>query len=92
MASPPFNSILVISLSSISYKVAFIFPEISIQASKGHYINVGDMVQLNVQESILLGSHRITSKKIQVKSGGVDLSFTLNKEPIKLSEYIDIGI
>ena len=65
--------------------------EISIQASKGHYINVGDMVQLNVQESILLGSHRITSKKIQVKSGGVDLSFTLNKEPIKLSEYIKIS-
>jgi len=64
--------------------------EISIKASKGHYINVGDMVQLNVQESILLGPQRITSKKISVKKNSVDLSFTMNKEPIKLSEYINI--
>jgi len=66
--------------------------EITITASKGHYVDVGNMVQLNVHESLLLGPQRITSKKISVKKQQVTLNITLNKEPIKLSEYLIVNI
>ena len=64
--------------------------EITIKASIGHYTTVGNMIQLDVKEPLLAGPQRITSKKISVKNNAVTLNLTLNKEPIKLDEYLQL--
>tara|TARA_Y100000310_G_scaffold140628_1_gene140058 strand:- start:221 stop:1258 length:1038 start_codon:yes stop_codon:yes gene_type:complete len=64
--------------------------DITIEASKGHYLSVGSLIYLNVSEKILSGPQRVTSKKISVKKNGVTLNFSLNREPIELSDYLPI--
>ena len=62
--------------------------EINVEASKGHYIGLGSIVRLDVDEEDIKGNHRLTSKKISFNTGGVKLSLSLNKKPLILSEYI----
>ena len=63
--------------------------EIKIEASKGHYIGVGNIVYLNVRESLISGPHRITGKNISVNKNKVSLKLSLSQEPIQLSEYLN---
>lgn len=63
--------------------------EINIKANKGHYIALGSIVNLKVENSDIDGNHRLTSKKIDFSDSGVSLSLTLNKKPIVLSSYIN---
>ena len=62
--------------------------EIKIEANKGHYISIGSIVRLKTDDTDIDGNHRLTSKKLSFNSGGVKLSFTLNKKPLVLSSYI----
>ena len=62
--------------------------EIAVQTNKGHYIGLGSIVRLDVDEEDIKGNHRLTSKKISFNSTGVSLSLTLNKKPLMLSGYI----
>ena len=62
--------------------------EITVQANKGHYIGLGSIVRLDVDEEDIKGSHRLTSKKISFNTGEVKLSLSLNKKPLILSDYI----
>ena len=62
--------------------------EITINANKGHYIGLGSIIRLDIDEEVIKGSHRLTSKKISFDTGGVKLSLSLNKKPLLLSSYI----
>ena len=62
--------------------------EITINTNKGHYLGLGSIVRLNIDEEDIKGNHRLTSKKISFSNSGVKLSMTLNKKPLLLSDYI----
>jgi hypothetical protein len=62
--------------------------DISLQVSKGFYTNLGDIVKINVSDDNLNGQYRVTSKQINFKSNDVSCKLTLNKKPIKVSDYI----
>ena len=62
--------------------------EITIQTNKGHYLGLGSIVKLNIDEEDIKGNHRLTSKKISFNTSGVKLSMSLNKKPLLLSDYI----
>jgi len=62
--------------------------EISINVSKGHYINIGHIVRIDVPDSNVSGQYRITSKNINFGGNSVSCSFSLNKKPITLTEYL----
>ena len=61
--------------------------EITIKTSKGYELGLGSIVRLNVTEDDISGNHRVVSKTITFGSG-MDCTLKLNKEPIKLSDYI----
>ena len=63
--------------------------EITVQANKGHYIGLGSIVRLDIDEEDIKGNHRLTSKKISFNTGEVKLSLSLNKKPLVLSSYIN---
>ena len=62
--------------------------DITLQVSKGFYTNLGDIVKINVEDDNLNGQYRVTSKQINFKSNNVSCKLTLNKKPIKVSDYI----
>jgi len=62
--------------------------DISLQVSKGFYTNIGDIVKINVDDDNLNGQYRVTAKQISFKSNDVSCKLTLNKKPIKVSDYI----
>lgn len=64
--------------------------EISIQATKGHYVNLGSIVRIVTDNEDISGNHRVTSKNIKFDTSGISLSLGLNKKPTILSDYINI--
>ena len=61
--------------------------EITIKTSKGYELGLGSIVRLNVTEDDISGNHRVVSKTITFGSG-MGCTLKLNKEPIKVSDYI----
>ena len=61
--------------------------DISMNVSKGHYINLGHIIRLDVPDHNIAGQYRITSKSVSYSDSSVNCSFGLNKKPIKLSDY-----
>ena len=53
-------------------------------------IGIGSIVKLDVDNEDLRGNHRVTSKSITFSPSGVNLSLSLNKKPLLLSDYITI--
>ena len=63
--------------------------EISIQVSKGHYLEIGNVINLQLSEHPeLTGKHRIVGKKIQVSGSKMSCSLDLNKDAPTLSNYL----
>jgi len=62
--------------------------EISMTVSKGHYINIGHIVRIDVPDSNISGQYRVTSKNINFNGNSVTCSFDLNKKPVQISDYI----
>ena len=62
--------------------------EISLECTRGHYVSLGSIVRVVLDNEDIGGNHRVTSKSISFGKGGVKLSLSLNKKPIILSEYI----
>jgi len=58
--------------------------DVSLQATKGHYLQLGQLIYLNV-DSELKGNHRITSKSLNFGSGGATVNFKLNTKPLTLN-------
>ena len=59
---------------------------ITLNANKGHYLQLGQTVYLNI-DSEIKGTHRITSKTINFGPNGSTVSFKLNSRPIEIGDY-----
>jgi hypothetical protein len=53
--------------------------DITINATKGHYLQLGQLIYLNVEEEIK-GNQRLLSKKIKFDKSGLSLTLTLNAD------------
>ena len=63
--------------------------EISITVSKGYYLEIGNVINLNTPEHPeLTGKHRIIGKTIDVKKTGCTCKLKLNKEPPQVSDFL----
>jgi len=62
--------------------------DIKMKVSKGHYINLGHIIRIDVPDSNVAGQYRITSKSISYGGDSVDCSFSLNKKPVRLTDYL----
>ncbi len=62
--------------------------EINMTVSKGHYINIGSIIRIEVKDKNIVGQYRVTSKSVSFSGGSVECQLSLNKKPIQLSEYI----
>jgi len=61
--------------------------DIRMNVSKGHYLNLGHIIRIDVPDTNISGQYRITSKRISFTNNIVSCSFNLNKKPIKVSDY-----
>tara|TARA_R100001015_G_C4632224_1_gene195517 strand:+ start:3049 stop:4107 length:1059 start_codon:yes stop_codon:yes gene_type:complete len=59
---------------------------ITINATKGHYVDLGSIIYLNVDEEIN-GPHRLVSKTVNFSRDGIDLSLGLEAKPNTLYNY-----
>lgn len=57
---------------------------IDLVATKGHYLQLGSIIHLNVDEEFK-GNHRITSKNISFSTKGVALKLSLNTRPFDMT-------
>ena len=62
--------------------------DIQIESSKGHYLSLGNIVNVNIPDSKIAGSYRVTSKQVNFSANSVTCKLKLNKEPINLSDYL----
>ena len=63
--------------------------EITIEATKGHYLNIGNVVYVSIPDyPEVSGKHRIVSKSVNYSKGNIKCSLKLSKEGPKISEYI----
>ena len=61
--------------------------EINLTTTKGHYIDVGSIVYVDVDNEDIRGTQRVTAKRINFGKD-ITCSLSLNKKPIKVSDYI----
>tara|TARA_Y100000034_G_C6836013_1_gene377807 strand:+ start:184 stop:1218 length:1035 start_codon:yes stop_codon:yes gene_type:complete len=61
--------------------------EITIQVAHGHYIGLGSIVRLNVEEENIKGNHRVVGKNITF-GDSMTCTLKLGKAPPQLSEYL----
>ena len=59
---------------------------INIQATKGHYLQLGQVVRVNVDEEIA-GLHRLVSKRVSFGPSGVKLQLGFNTRPLDIDYY-----
>lgn len=63
--------------------------EISIQVSKGFYLEIGNVINLQTPEHPdLTGKHRIKGKKVNCSGNKITCSLTLNKELPSINDYL----
>ena len=63
--------------------------EISITTTKGHYLNIGNVINLQTPDyPECIGKHRIVSKQVTCSDKDVTCRLQLTKERPKLSEYL----
>ena len=61
---------------------------LKVNCSKGYYINLGDIVQLQVPELEISRNFRLSGKKITMSGSKVSLSLDLAKPKVKVGMYI----
>jgi len=61
--------------------------ELKITVNKAFHIALGSIIRLNVDDSDIYGNHRVTGKSISFGKS-CTCNITLNKKPIKVSDYI----
>jgi hypothetical protein len=61
---------------------------ITLTASKGHYLNIGDIVFLDVDDEEINGKHKITSKRFIIGGSNMNIKFTLSKRIQSFAELI----
>ena len=62
--------------------------EISIDVTKGHYLEIGNTINLSLREyPEITGKHRIVAKKINITKTAITCLLTLSKDKITLGDY-----
>ena len=64
--------------------------DIKLSVSKGFYLQKGNIVRIDVKDNNLRGQYRIEQRTIKYKQNSVTCNLTLNKKPIKVSDYISL--
>lgn len=63
--------------------------EIKLTTNKGHYLEIGNVINLQTPEHPeLIGKHRIVSKDIKISKSKVICNLSLNKEAPSVSSYL----
>ena len=62
--------------------------KIVINASKGHYIPLGSIIRVDVPDDNIVGQYRLVSKSVSYNSTKLGCQLILNKDPIRISDYI----
>tara|TARA_Y100000310_G_C20537036_1_gene741353 strand:- start:73 stop:1134 length:1062 start_codon:yes stop_codon:yes gene_type:complete len=62
--------------------------KISVVTTKGHYLSLGDIVYLDVEDREIRGPHKVTSKKLSIGGSTMNVNLTLNKRMETLSDVI----
>jgi len=63
--------------------------EITITTTKGHYLNIGNVINLQTPDyPECIGKHRIVSKQVTCSDKDVNCKLQLTKEKPKLNEYL----
>jgi len=63
--------------------------DITVDATKGFHTGLESLISINVGKDDIDGVHRLVSKTISYnQSNGFKLKLSLNKQPIKVSEYL----
>ena len=63
--------------------------EISLEVSKGYYYNTESLINIDVPDTNIYGTYRITSKSINYSETSLTCILNLNKKRVKISEYIN---
>jgi len=63
--------------------------EIRITSSKGQYLNLGDLVFLDVDDLEIRGKHKVTAKKMNIGKGKMNIVLSLNKRQISYQDVIE---
>ena len=61
---------------------------LNVKCNKGHYVNIGEIVQIQVSELEISKDFRITGKKITITDNKIDLSLDLAKPKAILKQFI----
>jgi len=59
---------------------------ITLNATKGHYLNIGDIVSLDVEDDEIRGKHKVTSKRLSFTKTRMSVTLTLNKRQQAIDE------
>lgn len=62
--------------------------EMSVSASKGYYTGIGSIVHINVDDNIISGAHRLSSKRISYSENQLELKLLFNRISPKISDYL----
>ena len=63
--------------------------EITITTNKGHYLDIGNVVNLYLPDyPSIKGKHRIIGKNISYSKSGLKCSLKLSKEEQRISDYL----
>ena len=63
--------------------------EITLSVNKGHYLNIGNVIYINVRDyPEQTGKHRIVSKQVTCSNSSITCSLQLAKEKPTISDYI----
>jgi len=62
--------------------------DITLNVSSCFYADLGNVIFIDVPDDNLSGQYRITSKNISISNNSIDCSFSLNKKPAKISDYL----
>jgi hypothetical protein len=63
--------------------------QISLVTNKGFYLDIGNIIRIDVPEDNLYGQYRITSKQISYSRDNVTCNITLGRKPITLSTALN---
>lgn len=63
--------------------------KITINASKGHYLQLGTIIRVEVPDNNVVGQYRLVSKSVAYNVNKVSCQLVLNKQPIRITDYIN---
>ena len=64
--------------------------DITMKVSKGYYIDIGSIIRIETLDANIVGQYRITRKTLAFSENSVSCSFSLNKKPLQIKDYLPL--